>query len=59
MKGRPFRYMLVITLIALIVPSAAHQPFFEDKELDIDNPGRILDPTISTAMYSTLGKWMM
>jgi len=56
MKGHLFRYLLVITLIALIVPSAAHQPFFEDKEFDIDNPGRILDPTISTAMYSTLGK---
>jgi hypothetical protein len=48
--------MIVITLIALIVHSAAHQPFFEDEEFDIDNPGRIRDPTISTAMYSTLGK---
>lgn len=56
MKGRPFHHVLVITLIALIVPSAAHQPFFEDNEFDIDNPGRIRDPTISTAMYSTLGK---
>jgi hypothetical protein len=46
--------MLLIMLIVLVAPGAAHQPFFEDKEFTADNPMLIKDPTISTAVYATL-----
>jgi hypothetical protein len=46
--------VLVIALIVLLFPALAHQPFFEDKEFTVDNPGIIKDSTISTAMYATL-----
>lgn len=52
MKGSFIPFMLVI--LGIITPVVAHQPFFEDKEFTIDNPGHIKDPTISTAMYAAL-----
>jgi hypothetical protein len=54
MKRNSNLKMLILMLIVLIVPSAAHQPFFEDKEFTADNPLYIKDPTISTAVYATL-----
>ena len=44
----------VIALLILLVPATAHQPFFEEKDFSANLPGLIKDPTVSTAMYSTL-----
>lgn len=55
MKRDLFPPFLVIALFALSAATAAHQPFFEDKEFAAEYPGHIQDPTISTAMYATLG----
>lgn len=52
MNGCFIPFMLVI--LGIITPVVAHQPFFEDKEFTMDNPGVIKDPTISTAMYAAL-----
>jgi len=43
-----------LALIALAMQALAHQPFFEDADITPDNPWQIKDPTISTAVYSTL-----
>ena len=34
--------------------ASAHQPFFEDKDFTANAPGRVHDPTVSTALYATL-----
>jgi hypothetical protein len=54
MKQGQLSPVFVVTLLVLVVPAVAHQPFFEDKEFTVANPGHIKDPTISTAMYATL-----
>ena len=46
--------VLAITFLFLSALASAHQPFFEDREFSAENPGRIKDPTVSTAMYATL-----
>jgi hypothetical protein len=32
----------------------AHQPFFEEEDIQADHPWQVSDPTISTAVYATL-----
>lgn len=54
MKSLSFAQILVIALLIFLVPASAHQPFFEEKDFTSKNPGLIKDPTVSTAMYSTL-----
>ena len=54
MKVRLNLPILTVMLIVLIVPALAHQPFFEEDDLTFSNPEQIRDPTISTAIYSTL-----
>lgn len=56
MKVRLNLPILTVMLIVLIVPALAHQPFFEENDLTFSNPEQIRDPTISTAIYSTLEK---
>ncbi|MCX7682326.1 MAG: glycerol-3-phosphate acyltransferase [Anaerolineae bacterium] len=43
-------------VICLLLPAVvmAHQPFFEDTDITPDQPWRIDDPSISTAVYATL-----
>jgi hypothetical protein len=55
MKRNSNLQMLLIMLIVLVAPGAAHQPFFEDKEFTADNSMLIKDSTISIAVYATLG----
>ena len=38
----------------LASPALAHQPFFEEKDIEAGNPWEIEDPSISTAIYATL-----
>ena len=54
MKRGSIPPIFAISLLFLLVPALAHQPFFEDKEFTADNPGHIEGPTVSTAMYATL-----
>ncbi len=54
MKSSLIAEISVIALLILIVPASSHQPFFETKDFSAENPGRIKDPTVSTAMYATL-----
>jgi hypothetical protein len=46
---------LLLTLISVTV-ALAHQPFFEEEDLERDNPMIIADPTVSTALYATLDR---
>ena len=39
----------------LVSPAVAHQPYFEEKDIEAGNPWEIEDPSISTALYATLG----
>jgi hypothetical protein len=55
MKRGSTTLLFLATLIVLLVPASAHQPFFEEKDFTANNPAQIQDPTISTAMYATLG----
>ncbi|MDW7992629.1 MAG: glycerol-3-phosphate acyltransferase [Anaerolineae bacterium] len=56
------RPILLRVLIALFLTGAlltaapvwAHQPFFEETDIPPDQPWRIADPSISTAIYATL-----
>jgi hypothetical protein len=41
-------------LLAAAHPALAHQPFFEDQDFTAAAPGRVKDPTVSTALYATL-----
>ena len=43
--------LLVGTLVS---PAVAHQPHFEEKDIEAGNPWEIEDPSISTALYATL-----
>jgi hypothetical protein len=56
MKFRLNLPILTVMLIVMTVPALAHQPFFEENDLTFSNPEHIRDPTISTAIYSTLEK---
>jgi hypothetical protein len=51
-------YLLpIIALVfafAVVAPVLAHQPFFEEADIQPDAPWKIDDPTISTALYATL-----
>jgi hypothetical protein len=38
----------------LVSPALAHQPYFEDKDIEAGKPWEIEDPSISTALYATL-----
>lgn len=40
--------------LGVVLPAAAHQPFFEDEDFTSAAPGRVADPTVSTALYATL-----
>jgi len=40
--------------LCLAAPALAHQPFFEEEDIEADNPWAIADPTVSTAVYATL-----
>ena len=47
--------VLALLVTGMVVPSAlAHQPFFEENDIEAGNPWEIDDPTISTALYATL-----
>ena len=43
--------LLVGTLVS---PALAHQPYFEENDIEAGTPWEIEDPTISTALYATL-----
>jgi hypothetical protein len=43
--------LLVGTLVS---PAVAHQPYFEDKDIEAGKPWEVEDPSISTALYATL-----
>ena len=53
MKRGSIPPVIIIALLIWLAPASAHQPFFEDEDFTADNPGRIEDPTVSTAMYAT------
>jgi hypothetical protein len=38
----------------LVSPVVAHQPFFEEEDIEAGDPWEIEDPSISTALYATL-----
>jgi hypothetical protein len=46
--------LAVAALLVLGVPVNAHQPFFEEKDIQASAPWRIQDPTVSTVVYATL-----
>jgi hypothetical protein len=47
--------LLGLLLASTLVSSAlAHQPYFEEKDIEAGNPWEIEDPSISTALYATL-----
>lgn len=47
--------ILGVLLVGMFVSSAlAHQPYFEERDIEAENPWEIDDPTISTALYATL-----
>jgi hypothetical protein len=47
--------LLALVLLALsVLPALAHQPYFEEKDITAETPWRVKDPSISTALYSTL-----
>jgi hypothetical protein len=53
------RLLLVMGLgsclyVLAAAPVSAHQPYFEERDIDADNPWHIDDPSISTALYATL-----
>jgi hypothetical protein len=39
---------------ALVSPAVAHQPYFEEEDIEAGKPWGIEDPSISTALYATL-----
>jgi hypothetical protein len=48
---------IVLALMGVLLTSSmasAHQPFFEDSDFTVAVPGRVKDPTVSTAIYATL-----
>jgi hypothetical protein len=54
---RPIFFLLsVIILVTFIavLPAAAHQPFFEEEDIEFNAPWVIEDPRISTVVYATL-----
>jgi hypothetical protein len=57
MKRNPILFAMVLglSLLALAVtPALAHQPYFEEEDIRAEDPWKIKDPTISTALYATL-----
>jgi hypothetical protein len=57
MKRSPILLAMVLglSLLALAVkPALAHQPYFEEEDIRAEDPWKIKDPTISTALYATL-----
>ncbi len=53
------RNILIIAMVLslfVLAPTAilAHQPFFEEKDISLEEPWQIKDPSISTAIYATL-----
>jgi hypothetical protein len=57
MRRYRFLYALTFSLILLsvtVAPALAHRPCFEEEDIDPDAPWRVDDPTISTAVYTTL-----
>jgi hypothetical protein len=57
----PMRRIKLLSLVlglllagTLVSTALAHQPYFEDKDLEAGNPWEIEDPSISTALYATL-----
>jgi hypothetical protein len=48
---------VVLSLVLLLTSASlasAHQPFFEDTDFTLSAPGKVKDPTVSTALYATL-----
>jgi hypothetical protein len=54
---RTVRILLLLCLLLGVTGgvASAHQTFFEEEELTAENPLAIKDPTVSTALYATLG----
>jgi hypothetical protein len=48
--------LALLLTVATATAARAHQPFFEEEDLESDNPLTIADPTISTALYATLDR---
>lgn len=49
--------LVILALILTLVETAeAHQPIFEEVDLTAENARNIADPTVSTALYSTLSQ---
>ena len=52
---RALSLLLTLLLAIMVVPPAlAHQPYFEEEDIQAGEPWKIDDPTISTALYATL-----
>ena len=46
---------LAVALAALLAaPAFAHQPYFEEQDIEFSQPWPIADPTVSTVVYATL-----
>jgi hypothetical protein len=46
--------VMLVLLAAAVAPVLAHQPFYEDVDFTSEEPYRVDDATISTAVYATL-----
>jgi hypothetical protein len=44
----------VALAILLVAPASAHQPYFEEQDIEFGQPWPIADPTVSTVVYATL-----
>jgi hypothetical protein len=57
MRGRFLLGAAVLGLCLVVLgatPALAHQPHFEEEDIQAENPWKVEDPTISTALYATL-----
>ncbi len=57
MKLRQLLVVTFLTAMALMLTprlASAHQPYFEDSDFTAAKPGKVKEPTISTALYATL-----
>jgi hypothetical protein len=48
--------LIGLLFVATVTVALAHQPFFEEEDLESNKPLRIADPTVSTALYATLDR---
>lgn len=56
MKRRivPISLITLVLGLIMVLPVAAHQPFFEEEDIVFNDPWAIADPSVSTVVYATL-----